>query len=173
MANKTNAAAKGLTTKHIILIFGSLVIIGAAVIIGIILLRPAKTESLGPKVITKANVSEILGEVKDDVAEGMFETYMNTVWEFPDGKSASSNAVMGNAAGNTHSFWFTLTLKDSQDLLYTSDLLPVGTKLNEVKLEKKLKKGSYPAVITVHLVDDKGEDIKSNMSFNITLNILK
>jgi hypothetical protein len=178
MPNKANSAtaAKGLTTKHIILILGSLVIVCTAVVITILLLRQPISQETTPNgvpVINKSNLASIEADIGEKVAEGMFETHMNTNWEFPDGKSASSNAVMGNSASNQYPFWFTVTLDDTKEIVYTSSLLPLGTQLEEIKLEKELKKGTYPAAVTIHMVDEKGVEVESNMGFNITLVVKK
>lgn len=180
MSNNKNSvsAAKGLTNKHIILILGSLAIICAAVVITILLLHqptPLPQDIVPDKVpiVNKDNLDKIESDIEDKVAKGMFETHMNTNWEFPDGKSNSSNAVMGNSASNRYPFWFTVTLKDTNEIVYTSSLLPLGTQLKEIKLEKDLKKGTYPAVVSIHMVDEKGVEVESNMGFNITLNVKK
>jgi hypothetical protein len=167
MTQKTEVTKKGLQTKHIILIFGSLIIICAAVIIGIMMFRD-KPETITP-VANANNLEEIKGEIKDKVAKGMFMTHMNTTWNFPDGKSASKNAVMGNSTGNSYPFWFTVTLTDTKEELYKSGVLPVGQQLAEIKLSKALAKGTYPAYITIHLVDENGKELDSNMNFNITI----
>ncbi len=167
MTQKTNTTGKKLETKHIILIFGSLIIICAAILIAIFLLKD-KPETVTP-VVTADNLTQIQGEIKDKVAKGMFMTHMNTTWNFPDGKAASSNAVMGNATGNTYPFWFTLTLADTDEAIYQSGLLPVGQQLSEIKLDKDLDKGTYPAVVNIQMIDENGEEMESNMGFNITL----
>jgi hypothetical protein len=175
MPHNEKTSPKGLTTKHIILILGSLLIICAAVITAILLLRqqPEATtmDIAGAKVVDKNNISEIEEEIKDKVASGMFETHMNTTWNFPDGKSPSSNAVMGNSAANNYPFWFTVSLADTQEVVYTSSLLPLGSQIEEIKLDKDLDEGIYEALITIHLVDDEGAEVESNMGFNITLKI--
>ncbi len=170
---KSTVAAKGLTTKHVILILGSLVIICAAVVIAILLLRVPKTDPSAVKVINKGNLASIQADINNKVAKGMFETHMNTTWEFPDGKSASTNAVMGNSASNNYPFSFTVTLKDTKELVYTSSEIPLGTQLEEIKLDKELEKGTYPAVVSIHMTDENGKEVESNMGFNITLIVKK
>lgn len=167
MSNQANAAAKGLTTKKIILIFGSLIIICAAIIIAILLLRD-KPEAITP-VANASNIEQIQGEIHDKVARGMFMTHMNTTWTFADGESASSDAVMGNSTGNSYPFWFTVTLSDTDEVVYKSGQLPVGQQISEIKLNKDLDKGTYPAVVNVQMVEENGEEVESNMGFNITL----
>lgn len=166
MSDQAKTAAKGLTTKKIVLIFGSLIIICAAVIIAILLLRQ---EPEGIPVANAGNIEQIQGEVKDKVAKGMFMTHMNTTWTFADGESASYDAVMGNSSANTYPFWFKLTLADTSEVLYQSGTIPVGQQISEIKLEKDLEKGTYPAVINIQMVDENGEELESNMGFNISL----
>lgn len=171
MSQQANAAVKGLTTKKIILIFGSLIIICAAIIIAVLLLRD-KPEVITP-VANASNIEQIQGEIKDKVAKGMFMTHMNTTWTFTDGKSASDDAVMGNSSANSYPFWFEVTLTDTNEVVYKSGLLPVGQQISEIKLEKDLDKGTYPATLKIQMVDENGEDLDSNMGFNITLIVKK
>lgn len=172
MTQTTNTATakKGLTTKHVILILGSLIIICAAIVVAIFLLKD-KPEQSGISVINESNLEQIQGKVEENVAKGMFMTHMNTTWIFPDGKSSSSNAIMGNAAENNYPFWFTVTLPDTEEIIFQSGLMPVGTQLSKIKLDKNLKMGTYPAVITIHMIDDEGEEVEGNMTFNITLEV--
>jgi len=175
MSQKTDTAAstaaKELTTKKIILIFGSLIIICAAIIIGILLLRD-KPEVITP-VATPGNLADIQGDIQDKVAKGMFMTHMNTTWTFTDGQSASDDAVMGNSSANTYPFWFTVTLSDTDEVVFKSGLLPVGQQLTEIKLDKDLDAGTYPATVNIQMVDENGEELDSNMGFNITLIVQK
>ena len=164
----TATPKKGLTTKHVVLILGTVVIICAAVLIAIFLLKD-KPEETGIGIITESNVEQIQGETREKVAKGMFMTHMNTTWTFPDGKSPSKDAVMGNASGNNYPFWFSLTLEDSDETLFESGLLPLGTQIGEIKLNKNLDKGTYPALVTVHMVDEQGNEVEGNMSFKVTL----
>jgi hypothetical protein len=173
-ATEPNNTASGLTTKRIILILGALVIVCAAVIVAIMLLRStsdisAEQSPLGNLVIDESNIDAIGAEIEEKVAKGMFETHMNTTWTFPDGESASSNAVMGNAASNNYPFYFTVTLSDTGEIVYTSSLLPVGTVIKEIVLNKDLDKGVYPAVVGINMVDENGEAVENNMGINISV----
>lgn len=167
-----NSVQKGLTTKQIVLILGSITIICAAVIIVIFLLRDkSDITPVGTPIINMENVNEIGREVEDKVAKGMFETHMNTTWTFPDGKSPSSDAVMGNSASNNYAFYFTVTLSDTGETVFTSGLIPVGAQISEIKLEKELAAGAYSAVVAIHMVEDDGTPVENNMGINVTLNV--
>jgi hypothetical protein len=160
----------------VVLILGALAITAAAAVAAIVLTRsaektqlPVSNAPLGNLVIDDSNVEDIKAQVEEKVSRGMFETHMNTVWNFPDGKSASTDAVMGNSANNRFPFWF--EVKADDDIVYTSSLLPVGSQVKEIKLLKNLSKGSYNATVYVHMVDENGEPVDSSVGFSVTLNI--
>lgn len=165
--------AQGLTVKHIVLVLGSLAIVCGAVITAIILLRPTESLTAGMPVIDESNLAEIQAEMEEKAAKGMFETHMNTTWTFPDGESPSSDAVMGNSPNNNYPFWFTVTLSNLNKIVYTSSLLPVGAQIAEIVLEEDLDAGTYPALLTVHMMEEDGAEVESNMGFNITLVVEK
>ena len=165
------------TKKGKAIIIGSITSVVAIAAVVIFLLWP-KTEELpeeptpaGVLVINEANYTEIMADIREKVARGMFETHMNTTWIFPDSKSPSSNAVMGNSPNNNFPFWFTVTVRETGDIVYTSGLLPVGTQIAEIILDEELPAGEYPAVVNINMIDDEGEPVESNMGFNITLRI--
>ena len=49
-------------------------------------------------------------------------------------------------------------------------MLPVGTELRNIKLEKELPKGEYDAVVMYTLVNEKNEEV-STVGFNITISV--
>jgi hypothetical protein len=170
MSKANSAAVKGLSTKQIILILGIVAIVCATVVVAIILLKD-KPGEMGVAILNESNAEQIQSDVKEKVAKGMFMTHMNTTWNFPNGKSPSSNAIMGNAPGNNYPFWFSLALSESKDIVFESGILAVGTQIKEIKLSKALEKGSYPAVVTIHMVDENGDEIENNMGFNISIEV--
>jgi len=171
----TQAAAApvkaGLSTQKVVLILGAVAIVCAAVVIAIFLLNQ---EDEGPgRYITAENVEEITRDIQEQVERGMFATYMNTVWSFPDSRSPSSNAIMGNSARNRYPFYFAVTLSETGETIFESGLLPVGTRISQITLDKELAAGDYPAVVTIHMIDENDEPVEGNLGFNITLNILR
>ena len=155
--------------KNIGIIIGAL-IIAAAIIVAVIILRPKETinENTTP-LVTMENVNEIEEDVKEQVERGMFATRMNTTWVFPDGNSPSSNAVMGNSASNRFPFYFTVTLNDTGEEVFASGVLPLGTEIAEIKLNKNLPAGTYPATVHLHMIDEDGEIMKGSMGLGVTL----
>jgi methionine-rich copper-binding protein CopC len=168
-ADAAGAKPAGLTTKRIILILGILVIVCAAAVAAFVLTREKPPETVATRVIDESNLEEINAEIEEKVAKGMFETHMTTTWTFPDGKSPSSDAIMGNSPNNNYPFWFEVSLRGSEEIVYSSSLLPVGSEIAEIVLEKDLDAGTYAALLTIHMVEEDGAEVESNMGFNITL----
>ena len=172
-----------LTAKGWKLILGFVLVVCASVIVVVLLsgrseTQPDVLEAYTPEshmpiggnlLVNESNLEEIEKELSERVARGMFETHMNMTWTFPNGSSASTNAVMGNSVNNNYPFWFEVKLAGTDEVVYTSSLLPVGTQLAELKLDKPLEKGEYDAIIYIHMIDENNEPIESNMGFSITL----
>lgn len=108
-----------------------------------------------------------------DERDAEFTTEMNTDWVFTNGSSASLNAVFANNENNQRDIFFDLSLADdpNAEIIYTSPVLPVGTKLQELKLDKPLEKGDYEAKCKIHLLDENGNETTS-VTFAVDLKIL-
>ncbi|MCL2035488.1 MAG: hypothetical protein FWG94_12295 [Oscillospiraceae bacterium] len=163
MSDKPVQAAAAASSKKKKAIIISIIVI-IALIIAWFLLRP-KPEP----VVTMENVRQIEAEIEDKVAKGMFETHMNTTWVFPSGSEPSSNAVMGNAPNNNYAFSFTVTLNDTDETVFTSGMIPVGAEIAEIKLNKVLSPGEYPATVRINMVEDDGTPVESNMGITVML----
>ena len=173
---KAEKEKKGLTGKHVALILGIFLILALAAVLIVYLLRPQpEVEVAAPPipsgnfVVDEGNIEEIRSALQESIERGMFQTHMTTTWTFPDGNSPSSDAIMGNAASNNFPFWFTVTLSGTDQIIYTSTVLPLGTQLSQIKLDVPLPAGTYSAVIGLNMVDDDGIPVETNMGFGITI----
>lgn len=88
---------------------------------------------------------------------GGFTTYMNEVWTFPDGASASTDAVMGNDGANEHDFYFVLYDEGGTRVIYTSGIIPPGYRAESITLDEPLEDGVYDAVLQVVFVNERKE----------------
>lgn len=149
--------------------------------VGIILVGVLMYTLLGSKasdaktfnqVVTPDNIGEILAAVNDadKTRPDSYEVYMNTTWTFPDANTPSTDAIVGNRKTNTRTVYFTIALKESSQMVYKSPYIPVGSDLKNIVLDEKLGAGTYPAVITYHLVDDDLNEV-SSVAVNMTLSI--
>lgn len=122
-------------------------------------------------IVTEDNADNIMDEISDKTAEGMFECKMTTSWTFADGKSSSPNAYVANVENNLYTLYFDVYDEVSNELLYQSPLIPVGKELTNFKLDKELAAGEYNAVVMYKMVDDNNEEV-SSVGFKVNILVL-
>jgi len=178
---RTKKSSKGIVVIFILL----LVIIALLVYIAFFRNKASEVENNGDEIsassgigegesyiIDESNFERINKEIQEKTSEGMFATYMNMYWNFPDSSSPSSNAVIGNDPSNIKPIYFEIKLENG-DIVYKSAILPVGSMLKEIKLNKSVPKGVYKAFCIYHLMDEKDGKFEefSNVQFEITIEI--
>ena len=167
---------KKLSKTQKIMIFGfgmlSIAIVAAGILIYLALIKEEEPTASGNYVIDESNYEQVIGDMNEKLQNGMYEVTMNAVWNFDNGDSASSDAYVENASSNRTPVFFEVYLKDTDELIYTSTVLPVGTKLKELKLDKPLEKGTYDAICKYNLLDEEG-NISSSVSINVTIAVAK
>lgn len=127
-----------------------------------------------PKGMTEGNYKQIMEEMDNEVKEGYFETYMNTEWTFPDGKSETTDAILGNSPNNKKPIRCEIILADTEEVVLKTDVIPVGAELPPFKLDVNLEAGTYEAVCMVYLLDEEKNGTYteySNAGFNITITV--
>lgn len=124
-------------------------------------------------VIDEDSANDVMDQMREEVAEGMFECQMSMTWTFADGKAESQNAYVANSINNTHPIYFDVYMQDTEELLYSSPVLPVGTDLKNFKLDKELSAGNYQAIVMYSLLKDvDSQEEISNAGFVVTINVL-
>lgn len=184
MSNQKESAEK----KHkniIIMIVVAFAVLVVALIACIVLLltkqkeEPAQETQNAPRstvldrgFVDEDNAGDIMDEMSDKVSKGMFECKMTTAWTFDDGKSASPNAYVANVENNLYTLYFDVYEESTNELLYSSPMLPVGTELKNFKLDKELAAGEYDAVVMYTMVDENLEEV-SSVGFKVTISVSK
>lgn len=169
MENQKELADK--KRKRVVIIAFAVLCVALVVCIVLLLSRSKEdSKELERGFVDDSNTDTIMNEMGDKVAEGMYECKMTTSWVFEDGKSESPNAYVANVESNLHAVYFDVYDASTDELLYSSPILPIGTELKNIKLEKELQKGEYDAVVMYTLVDEDNEEV-STVGFNITITI--
>ncbi len=151
--------------KKIILIIFILLIIVAVIVIYFL---------TRPKRMTEGNYKQIANEMEEEVKEGYFETYMNVDWTFPDGTSETTDAILGNSPNNKRPIRCEVLLADTEEVIFKTDVIPVGTELPPFKLDVDLEAGTYDAVCRVYLLEEKDDGSYtdySNAGFDVTITV--
>lgn len=91
--------------------------------------------------MTEEEIQDRLNQV---VADGMMNISINPTPVFKNG-NAKGNLRIENIKANHYSYVVIITLDDSGEEVYRSGLLSPGYYIEEAKLSKSLKKGSYQA----------------------------
>lgn len=112
-------------------------------------------------------------KIKEKVQDGMFSVKMNTTWNFEDGTKPSTDAILANSTANKHPAYCEVSLQDTGEIVYTSPVIPVGSKVDELKLDKDLDAGTYKAICKYNILDDEEETVKNTLSVTITIVIKK
>ena len=123
-------------------------------------------------VVNKENVEEIIEQLSEEekTPAGNYEVVMNTTWEFENGSSPSENAYVENAETNTNDVYFDILLADTEETIYASPVLPVGSYIENITLDKELEAGTYDCVIVYNLID-KEQNVLSDVRVALVINV--
>lgn len=112
-------------------------------------------------VVNEENVNDILSEMEGGVMPGAYQATMNSTWHFEKGDAASYDAYVENAQANENPVYFDVTRSDTNETIFESPIIPVGSHLDEIILDSELSKGTYDCVMTYHLLDEDDETIST------------
>lgn len=172
----------GKKKKIVIILVLCVIVILIAVIVAMafLLLKKEKPEGIneGAKtyVMDEGNYQQIMEDMTEQVQEGYFETYMTTEWTFPDGGSEATDAMLGNSPNNTKPIRCELLLDETGEKLFETNVLPVGTLVSPIKLNRDLEKGTYDATCMIYLMNENADgtfEDYSSAGFKVTLIIEK
>ena len=121
-------------------------------------------------VVNEENIKEVLENMteKDKVRPGRYQVTMNSTWRFADGSSPSENAYVENVATNTNDVYFDLMLADTNEVILESPLIPIGSHMKNITLDKDLEPGTYDCILVYHLVDED-QNTLSTLSMTVTV----
>lgn len=150
-------------TGRVLLIICAVIIFVLLVTVFVLLVRKndsTDAEDESPKrnvVVNEENAEEVAEEIinRETVAPGTYRVTMNSTWNFKDGTASSDNAYVENSTANTNPVYFDLQLADTEEVIYESPVIPVGSYLDDIKLDTDMDAGTYDCVLIYHLVDEE------------------
>lgn len=152
--NENNGKKGG---KPLLIVCALIIIVLLAVIIEV-LLGKQKTDDKPKRnvVVNEDNAEDVAEDLfnHETVKPGTYEVRMNSTWNFKDGTSASENAYVENVPANTNDVYFDVELSDTEETIYESPVIPRGSHLEALTLDKELEAGTYDCVLTYHLIDE-------------------
>jgi hypothetical protein len=100
----------------------------------------------------EADVDKIVEGLNETVEEGMINISMNTSPNFANGTSAG-NLMIVNEAVNRYPQVVEITRNDTNEVIYKSGAIPVGSKIENAKLSADLDAGTYECTAMFYNVD--------------------
>ena len=123
-------------------------------------------------VVNSENIEEVIKELEEETEQYTgplyYEAKMNSEWFFSDGASASENAYVENVTTNTHDVYFDVIRTDTNETIYESPVLPIGSHLEYITLDSDLDAGTYDCVLVYHLIDERQNSL-TTASFSLKI----
>lgn len=157
---------KSKDNRNLVLVFMGIII----VLLLLLLLRscgssPVVPSNNGPQFDTSTDANatqgglegkskeEIEAELNKKVAEGMINISMNLEVTFADGTSEGKLNIV-NSEVNNHPQVVEIYLDDTEELIYKSGAIPVGSKVEYGKLSVDLDSGTYNCTAYFNSIDE-------------------
>ena len=100
----------------------------------------------------EADTDKIIASLNEKVEEGMINISMNTSPNFRDG-TAEGNLMIVNESINRYPQVVEITRNDTNEMIYKSGAIPVGSKIEHAKLSVDLPAGTYECTAMFYNVD--------------------
>lgn len=100
----------------------------------------------------EADTDKIIASLNEKVEEGMINISMNTSPNFRDG-TAEGNLMIVNEEINRYPQVVEITRNDTNEMIYKSGAIPVGSKIEHAKLSVDLPAGTYDCTAMFYNVD--------------------
>ena len=113
---------------------------------------------------------EIAEKLNEKVAEGMINISMNTAPYFENGAS-EGNVMIVNESINNYPQQVEFIRNDTQEIIYQSKAIPVGSKIERAALDVELPAGTYECTAMFHNLDPETGDIIGTAGAIITITI--
>ncbi|MCR5249113.1 MAG: hypothetical protein K6E50_00750 [Lachnospiraceae bacterium] len=187
--NQKEKKDSGSGAKLAIIAIIGVIIILLLVIVIILLLRNGKdagadataqnenTREVAGSVRTIASEEDarnVMDEMREEVAEGMFKCDMPSTWTFTKGGTEpDKDLYVSNHPDNTKPIYFDVFLEDTDELLYSSPVLKVGTVWTDISLNRELEPGTYRAKVAFKLLtDEESQEEYSAVNFIVRIKVL-
>ena len=113
---------------------------------------------------------EIAERLNQKVEEGMINISMNTAPYFENG-AAEGNVMIVNEAINNYPQQVEFIRNDTQEVIYQSKAIPVGSKIERAALDVELPAGTYECTAMFHNLDPVSGEIIGTAGAIITITI--
>lgn len=114
---------------------------------------------------------EIQKELNEKVAQGMINISMNTNPVFEDGQSEGNLLIVNSERNNYPQVVYIVFKDDPTQEIYRSGAIPVGSKIENAKLNVDLEPGTYECVAYFNNVDMESNSFVGTAGAEITITV--
>ena len=120
----------------------------------------------------EADTDAIVDSLNEKVEQGMINISMNTTPVFSDGMSAG-NLMIVNEGINNYPQVVTIVRNDTNETIYQSNAIPVGSKIEQAELTVDLDAGTYECTALFYNVDPDTGNYLGCAGAMITITVLE
>lgn len=106
-------------------------------------------------------------EMQKKVDAGMMNLNFSNEIVIENGKDGTCNISNSNA--NSRDMYVSIWLSETEEEIYRSGLIPVGTKIKQLELNHKLEPGKYTGIMVYNQLED--DKIVAQVNVEVTLNV--
>lgn len=143
--------------KTVIVICAAVIVVLLAAVIYLLMSRKEEEPEKRNVVVNRDNVEDVVDGMlnREYVEPGYYSASMTTTWHFSTGDAVSEDAYVANLEENTNDVYFDIFLEENEEeAIYKSPILPRGSELGSIALDKPLSAGTYDCVMIYHLIDE-------------------
>lgn len=120
----------------------------------------------------ETDTDAIVDSLNEKVEQGMINISMNTTPVFSDGMSAG-NLMIVNEGINNYPQVVTIVRNDTNETIYQSNAIPVGSKIEQAELTVDLDAGTYECTALFYNVDPDTGNYLGCAGAMITITVLE
>ena len=120
----------------------------------------------------ETDTETIVDSLNEKVEQGMINISMNTTPVFSDGMSAG-NLMIVNEGINNYPQVVTIVRNDTNETIYQSNAIPVGSKIEQAELTVDLDAGTYECTALFYNVDPDTGNYLGCAGAMITITVLE
>ena len=120
----------------------------------------------------ETDTEAIVNSLNEKVEQGMINISMNTTPVFSDGTSAG-NLMIVNEGINNYPQVVSIVRNDTNEIIYQSGAIPVGSKIERTELDVDLDAGTYDCTALFYNVDPETGNFLGCAGAVITITVLE
>lgn len=112
-------------------------------------------------------LQDVLNDMYKKAEEGQMGLSMKSRAISDDGQTFS--CYLGNATNNSYDMYMILYRDDTQEEIYRSGLIPVGSRIESFTINNRMETGEYQATLVYNQVEDDKQTVHAQVVVGLTL----